>query len=242
MNKYIKALLLLLFFIFSPLQAGKKIMPLGDSITWDWHYNDGRTDAYRHGYRNYLWYKLQDTGYEVDFVGSKNNGGAINPKFDGNNEGYTGYTTYKIADLVYNRLQRYTPDIILLHIGTNDSLNHSSSDLSGLESILDEIDRYEKTYHREVKVILARIVPLPKMGSWVSTYNQNLDSLTAERIKNGDDIVVVNMNVVTSLIDGIHPTSSGYQQMANIWFGALKELLKDDYGWLVPINNLILNP
>jgi lysophospholipase L1-like esterase len=227
--------------MFSPLQAEKKIMPLGDSITWDWHYSDGRTDAYRHGYRNYLWYKLQDTGYEVDFVGSKNNGGAINPIFDGHNEGYTGYTTHQIASLVYGKLVSANPNIILLHIGTNDSMYNNTGDTSGLESILNEIDRYEKTYHREVKVILARIVPLPKAGNWVTKFNNNLDSMAANRINNGDDIVVVNMNVVTSLIDGIHPTSSGYQQMANIWFGALKELLKDDYGWLVPINNLILD-
>ncbi len=49
-------------------------MPLGDSITWDWHYSDYRTDAERSGYRNYLWYLLQNEEYDVDFVGSRNNG------------------------------------------------------------------------------------------------------------------------------------------------------------------------
>ncbi|MCK5685424.1 hypothetical protein KAJ27_14930, partial [bacterium] len=55
LNKYLMPLFLL-FCSFSMLQASTKIMPLGDSITWDWYYNDIRTDAELSGYRNHLWY------------------------------------------------------------------------------------------------------------------------------------------------------------------------------------------
>ena len=50
-----------------------RIMPLGDSITRgnDTFVSDEEFD---HGYRSYLWYKLNGGGYSVDFVGSLNIG------------------------------------------------------------------------------------------------------------------------------------------------------------------------
>lgn len=245
MKNITKLIFILLCFasFFSTLQAKVTIMPLGDSITWDWHYNDPRNDTQRHGYRNYLWYKLQTAGYDVDFVGTLRNGSAVSPSFDGDNQGYTGRTTHQIADLVYDKLQQVSPDIILLHIGTNDSMYYSPYDMSGLESILDKIDTYEKNYHKHITVILARIIPLPKAGSWVPNFNNTLDSMAATRVNNGDDIKVVNMNVISSLVDGIHPTDSGYQQMATLWFNALKDPIndrKEDYAWLIPVYHVIL--
>ncbi len=204
------------------LNATVKIMPLGDSLTWDWHYNDNRLDSQRSGYRNYLWYKLKNNDFDVNFVGSRSNGGAVSPSFDGNNDGYTGYTAHQIGSLVYSKLQTNSPDIILLHIGTNDYLKYSPSDMSGIEKILNEIDRYERNYNKHIKVILARIVYLPQAGNWVPQFNDSIDSMANRRINNGDDIVVVNMEYISDLIDGIHPNSTGYSQMANIWYNALK--------------------
>lgn len=217
-------------------------MPLGDSITLDWYYGDVRPASLLHSYRNHLWYKLQDAGYTVNFVGTKNNGSSISPSFDGDFEGYTGYTTHQIASLVYTKLQATSPDIILLHIGTNDSMYYSASDMSGLESILDEIDRYEKNYDKDITVVLARIVSLPKAGSWVPNFNTSLDSMAATRISNGDDIVIVNMEIISSLIDGIHPTDSGYQQMADIWFPELEKAIqkRENYAYLIPVYGLLL--
>ena len=114
----------------------QRLCLLGDSITWDWHYGDTRTDAELSGYRNHLWYKLQDGGYSVNFVGSRTNGGAVQPSYDGNNEGYTGWTSYDIADNVYQFLENNTPEIVLLHIGTNDSAYYSNASAAGVERIL----------------------------------------------------------------------------------------------------------
>jgi len=237
-------LLITLLFSMSLLHATVKIMPLGDSITEDWYYGDNRTNAYKHSYRNHLWYKLKNVGHDVDFVGTKSNGGAIVPSFDGDYVGTTGYTCSQIASLVYSSLQQTSPDIILLHIGTNDSMYHFATDMTGIESILDEIDRYEQNYKTHITVILARIVNLPKAGSWVPTFNNSLDSMAATRVSNGDDIVMVNMQPISSLIDGIHPTNYGYSQMADIWFNALDKAIKDktkddDYAYLIPVYGLL---
>jgi len=226
----------------SSLHATVKIMPLGDSITFDWHYNDPRNDTQRHGYRNHLWYKLQAAKHNVDFVGTRHTGSAVSPSFDGHNQGYTGYTTHQIASLVYGKLQLTSPDIILLHIGTNDSVSYSPYDMAGLKKILNQIDRYEKDYHKDITVILARIIPLPKAGSWVTNFNRSLDSMVSNRLSDGDNIVKVNMNTITSLIDGIHPTDTGYQQMANIWFKEVEKTIRklENHAYLIPIYGLLL--
>jgi len=141
----IKYFYIFIFFIFSSLsilQAKTKIMPLGDSITWDQHYGDSRIDAYRSGYRSHLWYKLRAENYNIDFVGSRHNGSAVRPSYDGHNESAWGRKSYQVATSIYGYLTKNTPDIILLHIGTNDVTNGSAANgVAGVERILNEIDR-----------------------------------------------------------------------------------------------------
>jgi len=231
-------------FMPSALLATMKIMPLGDSITWDWHYGDSRTDAQRNGYRNDLWYKLKASGYNVDFVGSRHNGGAVRPRYDGDNEGYTGWTTYQIADRVYGFLRHSKPNIVLLHIGTNDSMYRSgAAAVEGVESILDEIDRYERNYHVEISVILAYIIQLRKAPGWVNDFNNHLKIMARNRIANGDKLLMVDMYhaVGNNLVDGIHPTSTGYAKMATVWYKAVKKIIsKNQYSWLVPVLHSVL--
>jgi lysophospholipase L1-like esterase len=200
-------------------------MPLGDSITWDFYFGEDRTDAERSGYRNYLWYKLRDIGYDADFVGSRTTGGAIHPSFDGDNEGHTGWTSYEIAESVYHFLEMNPADVILLHIGTNDF----DSSPSGVEQILDEIDRFENENNMQILVILARIITLPSEASLISEFNNNIEAMANARIKNGDDIQIVDMengaglNYQADLIDNVHPNDCGYEKMANVWYRALTQ-------------------
>ena len=207
-----------------------RIMPLGDSITYDESYADSshpRPASLRHAYRNYLWYRLRDAKYWADFVGSRTAGTAITPHFDPQNEGYPGWTSYQIANIVYNKLRANPADIILLHIGSNDW----DSSVSGVDRILDEIDRYERTYHHHIKVILARIIDRPARYAWVTNFNRNLQNLANTRISHGDDIYVVDMqygaglNYSNDFQDPTHPNNRGYSKMANVWYNALKRFL-----------------
>jgi len=200
-----------------------RIMPLGDSIT----------HGYPHGYRSYLWYKLQDAQYSVDFVGSQDNGYLVTPSFDTNHEGYGGWMTYDIANIVYGLLVDNPPDIILLHIGSNDvspTQGLDSSSISGLEDILNEIDIYERDYHHSIRVILATIINRREYHQTVRDYNRNLINLAQSRIRNGDKITLVDMEYgaglnVNDYGDATHPDGSGYYKMSNVWFDALNTLL-----------------
>ncbi len=134
-------------------------------------------------------------------------------------------------------------DIILLHIGTNDISggNGDSPEIVALDvnGILDAIDNVDPN----ITVILARIVfsrdPIPNNGdipedddplrfNSVIETNNAVVAMAQERITNGDDIIIVDMqsrvDVITMIHDdssGAHPTPEGYQVMADIWLHPL---------------------
>ncbi len=205
-----------------------KIMPLGDSITYGDSFADNenpRPESARHAYRNYLYYDLQDAGYEADFVGSVRAGDSVSPPFDPDNEGHPGWTSYRIADHVEDFLNENHADVVLLHAGTND---HSDS-IHGIENILGWIDYYEVKAHKKVTVVLAQIINRQENDTSINKFNANLIKMANQRIAAGDDIVMVNMENDAGLnshdyADLTHPNSSGYNKMASVWFKALIKL------------------
>ena len=238
--------------IFSSLHVyaeTTRIMLLGDSITYDSNVNDkyvqARPTSIRNGYRNDLWYKLKNANYNVDFVGSLAAGQAISPAFDVDNEGHPGWSSYDIANSMYGFLTQNQPDIILLHIGSNDN----SSSIIGVEDILNEIDIYENNYNHTIKVILALIIDRVNHSAVTSSFNINLKVMAERRISNGDKIRIIDMEHNAGLrynssdmADYIHPNNSGYAKMATLWFNALEETFKEhDNAFLIPIYGLILN-
>ena len=205
-----------------------RIMPLGDSITWDWYYGDNRSDSKRHAYRNHLWNKLKDHYYHMDFVGSRHNGDAVSPSFDGDNEGRTGWRAYQIRDNIYSWLKKNPADTVLLHVGTNDSVSVSpETAVYHVDQILDEIAKFGKDRSMKIKVILAKIIKFPQEASWVSSFNKQLGDMAQDHKDAGEEIIVVDMekgaglDYSKDLIDGIHPTNCGYEKMANVWYQAL---------------------
>ena len=220
----------IIFWIFVSLQlyaSAVKIMPFGDSITYDNSYADlenPRPTSMRSAYRNYLWYKLQDAGYNVDFVGSRQAGSSVTPSFDVDNDGYPGLASYELADKAYSLISKSKPDIILLHAGSNDW----DDSPSGIEDILDDVDRYEYENDTSVTVILALIINRREYESWIRYFNANVKRMAQRRIDNGDKIVIVDMengagiNYSSDMRDPAHPTDTGYKKMATVWFNALK--------------------
>jgi len=203
-----------------------KIMPLGDSITYENHFSDlsnPRPAGVRSAYRNYLWYKLRDINYSANFVGSQVAGQDIEPSFDPNNEGHPSWTSYEIADKVYGWVREFKPDIILLHIGSNDW----DDSVSGVDSILARINRASKDENRHIKTIVALILDRAHHEEWIVKFNNNLRSLVKKYQNNGQDVELVNMysgakiNYREDMSDNTHPNDVGYEKMANVWFSAI---------------------
>lgn len=208
-----------------------RIMPCGDSITYDNYSGDTRTVGERISYRYPLWQLLTNAGADFRFVGGVYAGYDIIPDpQDAYNEGWPGWTDAQVASNIYNWLVANPADIVLLHIGTN-AVNSSPGDV---ENILDEIDRYETDYSATVHVVLAKIINRITYDSTTSAFNTNIENMAAARV--GDLITMVDMENGAGIIyappasggdmiDNLHPTDDGYAKMAKVWFDALLPLM-----------------
>jgi lysophospholipase L1-like esterase len=229
-----------------------KVMPLGDSITTGKYSGDDTSDTPAGaqddiGYRKDLWEMLKAAGFKVDFVGTQSNGTAY-PFSDPEHEGHNGWTDAQIADNIYddggeNWLLQNPPDVVLLHIGTNDL----EDDPSDVERILDEIDAYESATGERVIVILARIINMVNGNQVVSQFNENVALMAASRPEYGRDLYLVDMEDGAGLVynvapagdmwDNIHPYATGYTKMAAAWLEAFENLCQRVYLPAVLVHN-----
>jgi lysophospholipase L1-like esterase len=249
---FLFSIFLFIFFIeiliASPVDAVIRIMPLGDSITQGASSGVADPDAMV-SYRKALWDLLDYNGYEVDFVGSENEGSAVFGDSDlADHEGHGGWTADQIRDNIYMWLDSYTNtfpvDIILIHIGTNDlSGSQNPADVViEVSQILDEIDQYESDRNYNITVILALIVNRVNYicgnASNTTTFNDNLYNMAQSRINSGDSIVIVDMECgagidyqqqpIGDMWDVLHPFETGYEKMADVWFTGLQTILPDN--------------
>ncbi len=190
------------------------IMPLGDSITF------GTGDPGYGGYRHLLRTLLINNGYAVRFVGSQKGG-----KFtasDSDNEGHPGWTIAQIQNGIDTDdwLETYQPDLILLHIGTNDIRRGDADSAPGrLSALLDDILRRLPQTH----IIVAQIIPFRRgPGQGHQAYNTAIPGIAASK---GPRVSIVDMQNVLSrndYADGIHPNAEGYDKMARAWEPAIR--------------------
>lgn len=200
-----------------------RIMPMGDSITLGIFgpINAGPLPSDQGGYRAPLYRRLVSSGYAVDFVGQLRAGQDLVPTIDTDHEGHDGWTSQQIAEDVYRFLSLNSPDIILLHVGTNGF----NVEIDDVEAILDEIDRFEIDHKQSVTVLLAMIINRRERHPETSQYNNNLDRLASKRAASGDKITIVDMESALrypeDLYDNLHPNQNGYERMSEVWFDAL---------------------
>jgi len=213
-----------------------KILPLGDSITW------GVGDEGNAGYRGPLFALAVAAGQKITFTGSLSNGPATvsGQAFPKSNEGHSGWGVSRvnpnsgggkgIATLIPSPALTTggTPDIILLHIGTNDlgffSATQTLGDLTGLiDSLI--------TNAPDALLVVAQIIPLGYGDNKATQdYNKGIPALVQQRASAGKHIILVNQYdgfTASSMIgsDLVHPNHAGYQAMANKWYAAIGPLL-----------------
>ena len=199
-----------------------RIMPLGDSIT-----EGTQGDA---TYRYFLWDQLNNAGYSVDFVGSMTGvrtGVPKYPNFDQNHEGHWGWRADRIANGVTNWAKASVPRIVLLHAGTNDIIQGqtTATTITDLRNIIKRM----RTANPNTTFLIAKIIPIAGKDAQVQELNQAIPALVNDLNTSKSPVVAVDMftgfNASTDLRDGVHPTESGYQKMADDWFAALAPFL-----------------
>ena len=207
------------------------IMPLGDSITRGYGESDESGMLYN-SYRKPLYEAMQGEGYDIDFVGLQQDGLFE----DQDHESFGGRTADDLAGNMYQWLESNPPDIILLHIGTNDITGHQSpAEIVGeVEEILDEIDRY----HAEIMVLVAQIINVREddgsdfYRDSTAEYNLLLADMVESRMNAGDKLVLVNAEAAldysggsSDFFDMRHPSEIGYQKIADTWYLPLIDVL-----------------
>lgn len=233
-----------------------KIMPLGDSIT---HGVLDRSDPnnVEAGYRYFLYKKLKDNGYSVDFVGSLRGGPA--DLDDKDHEGHKGwgigfYTVPNpipsIARLIDTWLINHKPDIILMMLGTNDMVEPSvQPDLLSapdrLNSLIDKIIATSPNTH----IIISTIPPFASQDvnvNRIDPYNEGLIRIINNKRSEGKKVSLVDIrNLIipaTDLVDGVHPNNIGYEKIANSFYNELVKLLSNGISSPAPVKSPIPTP
>jgi lysophospholipase L1-like esterase len=218
-----------------------RIMALGDSITDGLVGNaPGNTGQSVGGYRVELFRQAVADGHEITFVGRNQNGPDTvdGQPFPRNHEGYSGATIStgmnQLANRVDAALAANPPDIVLLHIGTNNLYTGMGPEVPDqLASLIDQIT----TGAPDALVVVAQITPLaPSFASnGVDQYNALIPGILQERIDAGKHLLLVDVNSafraasadVTALVgDTIHPNATGYGIMAQAWYEGIESFLQ----------------
>ncbi|MBD3344980.1 MAG: hypothetical protein GF401_07955, partial [Chitinivibrionales bacterium] len=215
----------------SVLSTATKIMPLGNSIT--------SGDTYYNSYRRPLWHMLDSAGYEVDFVGTLTEnfrGPPPNPDFDMDHEGHYGWDTGEILEgasfgdtsngFLSRWIQEYTPDIVLLHIGTNnldDPINQTLGDITQIIATL-------QSANPSVTILVAEIIQWGEGLDWIDSLNAVIPQLAQMSTSSSDVIIVDHHTGFDSRIgydtdDETHPNEQGEIKMAQTWYDVLTGVL-----------------
>jgi lysophospholipase L1-like esterase len=224
----------------------KRIMCLGNSIT------QGNNDFA--SYRFELWKMLVQAGVEFEFVGSHNtNYGGQSPgygtelqgqTFTNYNEGHWGWSADQIlngnneqpnAGKLSDWLTNYTPDFVLMHLGTNDMFRNHPIDETLNE--LREVVRLLRATNPNVTILLAKLIPAdagaagPGAANNIILFNEEIPGLVQELSSAASPVLLVDQftgfdaTKGADTWDGIHPDESGEVKMAQRWFDTLYPLL-----------------
>jgi len=223
----------------SPLQGTIRIMPLGNSITKG---VAGGTD--NAGYRNDLAELGDSEGLSFDLVGTQSNGSG----FDSDHEGHGGWRADQILADLNTFLNSNPPQIVLLHIGTNDisSDESNASTIAEIGSILDAIE----TFDSDIFVVVASLIPRRDSKDDATTdLNSEIANLTAARELAGKNVRYAPINETFRANpnwdsdyfpagDLVHPNDTGYSIMAGVWFDAVQSIQAGATGMTVAFDGV----
>jgi len=202
-------------------------------------------------WRYSLWQKLDSAAISIDMVGytpyffDENADNLITPpvsKYTGhvfdrdhdayygiessgllNGDGGTAWTGAALPSLAV-RLNSYTPDIALLHIGTNDADEIVTTTVENIEAMIDAL----RVKNPNVVVFVAKTITTWKaINSYVYLIAND---------KNTVQSPVIAVDLATGFIndpkkagtmtwDWVHPNPLGQEFMAKGWFAAIKKQL-----------------
>jgi hypothetical protein len=180
-----------------------------------------------------LFSRAHQDNKHLTFLGSQANGPTTvaGAPFPRNNEGHPGWTIQQISDIstTTNGLKG-DPNIVLMHIGTND-MQATPPDPTGASGRLDALIDKITTALPNALLVVSSIIPLPWRESSAVAYNATIPGVVKMKADAGKHVIYVEMHdgfPSNGLgTDNIHPNdTSGYPWMGDTWYAAIKDLLR----------------
>ena len=231
------------------------VLTVGDSITAGLvtYYNSSANWHVPGGYRLPLYKYLTHAGYSVKYLGSSDvfgtssvgagNANEANPSpslgDNDHHEGHSGITLVTMLERFNNTnvqneiASQGTPDVITLHLGTNDIMgvddNTTDDAISAdAEKVLTRmknlLNRLQELYPN-TKILVAKIIARSgNKNKVVTEFNKKLNTFFESNQEENLILVDLGINSVSYGLlryDGLHPSTEGYTQMAKGWFAAI---------------------
>ena len=214
-----------------------KILAVGDSIT-----QGGKRTQKEYTYRLPLQKLLYEKGIEFDFVGSRQQGldeGVTWPHvaegvpFDPDHEGYYGNKTEEVSRKLKSAYgsAAVAPDIVLVHLGTNDQKNGDFENKVGAH--LRDLISFVRTKNPRAVFLLGHLnfnnspaaneirLVVEQVAREMNTSRSPVQTVHHYQNwrENPDDIY-------TDTYDWAHPNLKGQEKMALNWYLAMKPYLE----------------
>jgi acyl-CoA thioesterase I len=215
--------------------APLRILCVGDSIT-----QGGRADRDESTYRLPLQALLRSERIDFDFVGTRRAGlhrlAAWPSWFDADHEGYYGAKTAAVRDLLHAHIAALpAPDVVLVHLGTNDHHEHE-----GFTEPLEHIIRLVRAKNPRVTILVGHLA----LNGWRAKFERWRVNRMVERLDSTQSrVVAVNhyegwnadpSNLGADTYDWVHPNAKGQQVMAMHWLTAMRPFLRQTQPDIIP--------
>jgi len=250
---------IIIAFSFVPCMvfAQLRIVCIGNSITQG-KIGLKKDSSYEYSYRPWLWAKLLETGFKVDMVGFHpyffdEKKGMLSMRFETKgmpfdrdceayygitsngfvngvaSSGWTGAPLPKFADRINDPKRGYTPDVALIHMGTNDA-DSTAALVAATRSNTGEIIRVLRDKNPSVVVIVAKLIT-----GW-KKINTQVDALCAEWHTQQSPVIAVDMASGfindpkakgSMTYDHVHPNKAGQLFMMERWYTAIVQTLEN---------------
>ncbi|PSN62079.1 SGNH hydrolase [Corynespora cassiicola Philippines] len=224
-RNFVTSILLLFVLAAHVAAANVKIMCFGASIV-------GAPGCWRAS----LWKKLQDNNIKnTDFVGS-NKAPDCGFPYDGENEGHAGAKAadYAADGRLVGWLNAAKPDIIVMHLGTNDVLapKTPAETIAAYDVLINQM----RASKPSMKIIVSQLIPLDpkkfnaKQVQGIVDLNKAIVDWAPKRSSRQSPIIVVDnftgFNTATDTIDGEHPNDAGNQKLASKFYQPVADQIK----------------
>jgi lysophospholipase L1-like esterase len=196
-----------------------RVMPLGASST------EGVGSPGTAGYRGPLLADLDRDGVGIDYVGSLKSGPA--GLRDRDNEGHSGWTIEKMLPVVDGWVRAAAPEVILLHMGTNDIGSGASGAVVAqrLDALLTRIAAAAPDAHVIVAGMWAKF---PNRATARAELARRTPGVVAAHVARGESVAYVDNSDLLGardFTDSLHANAVGYSKIAGMWATEIE-------GWL----------